>query len=67
MRRVLRPGQLNRLSEFTANLGLVFFASAIAPLFSLEFDPANFFVVIFGVVAAFTCLLGSLLLIRRIK
>jgi len=39
--------QLDRLSEFTANLGLVFFASALAPLFS-KVDKIDPFVVVSG-------------------
>ena len=67
MRRVLRPAQIDRLSEFTANLGLVFIASVIAPLFSPDLAPVNFIVVILGVVSTAACLVVSLFLIKGVK
>jgi len=45
----LNNNQLKQLSEFSANLGLVFLATVIAPLFS-NIDKVNLISVILGLV-----------------
>lgn len=58
--------QLDRLSEFTANLGLVFFASVISPLFS-GVDKVNLVAVGLGVFLGLVSLVASLLLAKGDK
>ena len=66
MRGVLTNSQLDRLSEFTANLGLVFMASIVAPLFS-GVDKVDLFMLILGVVFTLLCVVISLWLVRKLK
>lgn len=60
---MLNDSQLNRLSEFTANLGLVFFATAITPLFS-GIDARSLYVLLLGLILGAGCVFVSLLLLR---
>lgn len=62
----LTKSQLDRLSEFTANLGLVVFASAITPLFS-GIDKANVFIILLGLVGTVSCLFISLFLLKGVE
>lgn len=56
--------QLDRLSEFTANLGLVFFAALVLPIFS-GIDKVNYFNVVWGLALTTLCLIVSLFVLRR--
>ncbi len=56
--------QAKQLAEFTSNLGIVFFASVIAPLFT-NIDSVNILSVLFGLGATGFSLTLSLLLLRR--
>lgn len=57
----LNENQLKQLADFTANLGLIFFATIIAPVFA-DIDKINLINVVLGLTAGITCLMGSLLL-----
>lgn len=56
--------QLNRLSEFSANLALVFLASVITPLFTGT-DIINLERVILGLVLMLIALTASLLMAKE--
>ena len=60
----LNDNQLRQLADFMSNLGLVFFAVSITPLFS-GIDTFNIFGVILGLVASMFCLVGSMLLLKE--
>lgn len=62
----LTDAQLERLSEFTANLGLVFIVSVVTPLFT-DFEKTNLYNVSFGVIATFACLIISLYLEKGVN
>lgn len=62
----LNDSQLDRLSEFMANLGLVLLASVLAPLIS-GVDGLNPFMVTSGLVVTIFCLLLSLYLLKGAK
>ena len=66
MKLVLNDSQLDRLSEFTANLALLFFAPVIAPLF-YGIDERSAFVVGLGLVLTVGCLIISLFLLKGVK
>lgn len=66
MRKFLDDSQLNRLSEFTANLSLIFFASVASPIFS-GVDEVNWFMVALGLEFTIGSLLISLFLAKRRK
>lgn len=55
--------QLKQLAEFTANLGLAFFATVVIPTF-VAIDKLNPFMIISGLVLTAGCLAGSLLLLK---
>lgn len=62
MKLKLSPLQLDRLSEFTANLSLVFFASLVMPVFGVDkIDP---FMIGSGLVGTAICLVVSLFLAK---
>ena len=58
--------QLKQLAEFTSNLGLVFLASVITPLFS-NIDRVDIFNVLLGLSLGLIALAISLLLVRNVK
>lgn len=58
--------QLGRLSEFTANLSLVFFASLVTPIFS-GMDKINLIIVLPGILFTTGFLIISLLIERGSK
>lgn len=60
----LNKKQAQQLAEFTANLGIVFFASVITPLFTTV-DTVNLLSVLFGLGATGFSLTLSLLLLKR--
>jgi len=60
----LNDSQLERLSEFIANLGLVLLASVLAPIFS-RVDRLDIPMVISGLAGAIICLVASLYLLRK--
>lgn len=62
----LTEGQVERLSEFCANLGLIFFASTVAPIFSGvdNIEPTR---VLFGWLLTTISLIISLLLAKGNK
>jgi len=66
MKTWLNKPQLDRLSEFTANLGLVFLASVVTPLFT-SIDKASLFIVGLGLTLTFGCVVVSLLLLKGVK
>jgi len=66
MSLILNDSQLERLSEFMSNLGLVFFASATTPLF-VDVDKVKPFILVLGVFLTVTCLVMSLFLLKGIK
>ena len=57
----LNDNQLKQLADFTSNLGLVFLATVITPLFT-NVDKVNILAVVWAVGASIICLVGSLLL-----
>lgn len=63
---LLSDSQLDRLSEFVANLGLVFFASAITPLFT-GIDKTNFSIILLGLAMTVSCLIISLFLLKGVE
>lgn len=57
--------QLKQLAEFISNLGLVLFATVIAPIFNIEnFNPI---MIVSGLVLTGFCLFLSLLILRNQK
>ena len=60
----LNDNQLKQLADFTSNLGLVFFATAITPVFS-EFDKVNPFMIVLGIALTISCLVGSMRLLNK--
>ncbi len=52
-------GQAKQLAEFTSNLCLFFFATALAPLFA-EVDKFNNVVITLGLIDGIICLIMSL-------
>lgn len=58
--------QLNRLSEFTANMGLVFFATVVTPIFSYP-SKINIFMIVLGLILMCGSLVISLRLTKGIK
>jgi len=66
MKRLLNDFQLDRLSEFTANLGLVFFVSMVMPLL-LPVDRIDPFMILSGLGITCLCLVFSLFLVRGVK
>lgn len=58
--------QLRQVAEFTANLGLVFFASAITPIFTAV-DKVNPLLIISGLVLMMGCLIGSLIILKGVE
>ena len=59
----LNDNQLKQVAEFLSNLSLVFFAVVVAPIFS-KIDTVDPFGVILGLIAAMSCMCGSVLLLR---
>ncbi len=55
--------QLDRLSEILGNLGLVFFASLVLPVFQGSYS-INLGILISGVISAAGCVIGSLILLK---
>ncbi len=66
MKGWLNNFQLDRLSEFAANLGLVFLASVVTPLFT-GVDKASPFIVGLGLMLTSGCLAVSLLLLKGVE
>ena len=64
MTKVFDDSQLGRLSEFTANLSLVFFASVVSQIFS-GVDEVNWFMLVLGVSFTAGSLFISLLLAKE--
>ena len=64
MFRKLNVKQLSRLSEFLANLGLVFFAGLVLPSFA-GVDKVDPFNVRLGLTLTLICVSISLLLLRK--
>lgn len=62
----LTDKQLDRLSEFTANTGLIPLASAVGQLF-LNISGINIFMLLLGVGTSFLCVFASLLLLKEGK
>ena len=60
----LNDNQLKQLADFMANLGLVFIAVSITPLFS-AIDRFNIFSVLLGLVASIVSLVVSLSLLKK--
>lgn len=60
----LNDNQLKQLAEFTSNLGLVFFATVITPIVTV--DQVNPFMITLGVVSTAGCLFTSLWILRNI-
>lgn len=63
MARLLNQRQLERLSEFTANMGLVFLATVTTPLFA-GVDERSTFVLLSGLLLTSGCLVISLFLLK---
>ena len=63
MRLKLNTNQLDRLSEFTNNIGVVFFATIIAPIFSK--NVLDFSLITVGLFLSFGSVVISLLLLKR--
>ena len=59
----LNKSQLDRLSEFTSNVGLVFLASIISPLFSGAV--INYTIIGNGIFLTFSFLFISLIIIKK--
>jgi hypothetical protein len=66
MTGLLNSHQLDRLSEFVSNLGLVFLASAVTPLFT-GVDKANPFIVELGLTLTSGCVAVSLFLLKGVE
>ena len=65
MKESLNNSQLDRLSEFTANLSLLFFASLVMPVFGIDgVDP---FMIGSGLVSSLFLLVISLLLAKGVE
>ncbi len=62
----LNDSQLRQLGEFMSNLGIVFIAVVVTPMFS-KFDSINLLGVVLGLVAAMICMGGSMLLLKDKK
>lgn len=62
----LHREQLKLLAEFIANLGVLFFATIITTLF-VSVDTVSIVNVVLALIASITCLVGSLLLLRKRK
>ena len=60
----LNDNQLKQLADFTSNLGLVFFATAVTPVFS-TIDNVNPFVITLGLGLTITCIIVSVLILKR--
>ena len=59
----LNSFQLDRLSEILGNLGLVFFASLVIPIFTnTQIYDQN--IIISGLITSAGCIIGSLILLK---
>ncbi len=58
--------QLDRLSEFTANLGLIFFATGVTPLFS-QANKVDTLIFEISIILTLGCLIMSLLLLKGVE
>lgn len=58
--------QLKQLAEFVSNLGLVFFATVVTPIFT-EPDRFNIFATISGILLTIICVIISLIILKGIK
>ncbi|EKE14588.1 MAG: hypothetical protein ACD_12C00405G0006 [uncultured bacterium] len=63
MRSKLNTKQLNRLSEFANNIGVVFFATIITPAFSKNM--LDFSLIIVGLFLSFGSVVISLFLLKK--
>ncbi len=63
MKSKLNLKQLNRLSEFSNNIGVVFFATIITPIFSKNM--LDFSLVMVGLFLSFGSVIISLLLLKK--
>lgn len=61
----LNEEQLKRLSEFIANLGLVFFGTAVIPPIFTPLDRIDPFMITLGMLLTLYCLTVSLFLLRE--
>ncbi len=61
----LNENQLKQLADFASNLSLVFFATAIAPIFT---DPQNMnlLIIIVGFSLSLVSLFASMVLLRKL-
>lgn len=59
----LNQSQLDRLSEILGNLGLIFFASLVLPVFQGSYS-INLGIFISGLFSATGCVIGSLILLK---
>lgn len=62
-----KSAQLKQLADFVSNLGLVFAASVITPIFSNKVDKTNLLTVVLGLLASLTSLFLSLTVLSLIK
>ena len=60
----LSTKQLDRISEFSANLGLVFFAGLVLPV-AISVDKINVFAVVLGIVMTILSLVVSIVIIKK--
>lgn len=60
----LNNNQLKQLAEFTTNLGLVFIASVVTPLFT-NIDKIDILTVVLGIGLMLICLTASMLLLKK--
>lgn len=63
MKLKLNTRQLNRLSEFSNNIGIVFFATIITPAFSENM--LDFSLIIVGLSLSFGAVIISLFLLKK--
>jgi len=63
---VLNDSQKDRLSETATNIGLIFFASMVMPLF-VSAEEFNLFTAISGLVISTGFIVGSLLILKVVK
>lgn len=64
VQRKLTGKQLDRLSDFSANLGLVFFAGLVLPVV-VSVDKVNVFAVVLGIVLTVLSVLVSITILKK--
>ena len=62
----LNKGQKEKLADFSGNLGLVFFATLVMPVFT-KIDRINILMIVLGILFTNVCVISSLYLMKGIR